>query len=29
MDAVHAASKRALELSTLKNGEEKDLFVKK
>ena len=29
MDAVHAASKRALELSRLQNGEEKDVYVKR
>ena len=29
MDAVHAASRRALELSRLSNGEEKDVFVKR
>ena len=29
MDAVHAASRRALELSRLANGEEKDVFVKR
>ena len=29
MDAVHAASKRALELSRLENGEEKDHYVKR
>ena len=28
MDAVHAASKRALELSKLQNGEAKDIYVK-
>ncbi len=31
MDAVHAASKRALELSKLQNGngEERDIYVKR
>ncbi|CAI8007328.1 Pyrroline-5-carboxylate reductase [Geodia barretti] len=29
MDAVHAASKRALELSRLDNGETKDVYVKR
>lgn len=29
MDAVHAASKRALELSRLENGEAKDNYVKR
>ena len=29
MDAVHAASKRALELSRVENGEDKDVFVKR
>ena len=29
MDAVHAASKRAMELSRLENGEEKDFYVKR
>ena len=29
MDAVHAASKRALELSRLENGEAKDIYVKR
>lgn len=29
MDAVHAASRRALELSRLANGEEKDVYVKR
>ena len=29
MDAVHAASKRALELSKLENGEDKDVYVKR
>ena len=29
MDAVHSASKRALELSHLENGEAKDVYVKK
>ena len=29
MDAVHAATKRALELSKLANGEDKDVYVKR
>ena len=29
MDAVHAASKRALELSRLENGESRDVYVKR
>ena len=29
MDAVHAASKRALELSKLENGEDRDIYVKR
>ena len=29
MDAVHAASKRALELSKVENGESKDTYVKR
>ena len=29
MDAVHAATKRALELSRLENGEDKDVYVKR
>ena len=29
MDAVHASSKRALELSRLANGEDKDIYVKR
>jgi len=29
MDAVHAASKRAMELSRLENGEDKDYYVKR
>lgn len=29
MDAVHAASKRAMELSKLENGESTDVYVKR
>ena len=29
MDAVHAASKRAMELSRLENGESADVYVKR
>ena len=29
MDAVHSASKRALELSRLQNGESNDIYVKR